>query len=378
MPECYTYWRNLQSQICNLQSHDVHLMHTKHPNFSVYQQQPFNGGPPVEALPDAFVTPAELLFVRSHGDIPPIDGGSYRLEVGGLVERALNLSLTELARFERCEHTATLQCAGNRRDELLALGPIPGELPWSADAIGNARWGGIRLADVLRAAGMSPGAAHVHFTGLDKVQHDDELFPFGASIPLERAIADDVLLADTMNGRPLPAEHGAPLRVVVPGYIGARSVKWLGKIGLASEPSPNYFQQRAYRLARGPAIDPAMLGEVFLSAVICTPRPDALLPAGCVNIAGYAIGHGGAPIVHVEVSADGGSSWRRAELLDTPIKGAWTRWNSVLDLAAGTYELLARAFDTTGNTQPTDLAATWNTKGYMNNAWHRVPIQIAA
>ncbi|NJM05719.1 molybdopterin-dependent oxidoreductase [Candidatus Gracilibacteria bacterium] len=351
-------------------------MFSKHSSFTIYQEQPFNGGPPVAALPEQFITPEELFFVRSHGNVPQIDAATYRLEVDGLVERALSLRLVDLAQFTRAAQTATLQCAGNRRDELLALGPIPGELPWSADAIGNARWGGVRLVDVLRAAGVVSGAAHVHFTGLDYVEHDDEGFSFGASIPLQRAIAQDVLLADTMNDLPLPSEHGAPLRVVVPGTIGARSVKWLGRITLAAEPSPNYFQQRAYRLAREAAQEAAMLDTVFLSAAICTPRSGAQLPAGMLAVTGYAIGHGATPIVAVEVSCDNGSNWQCAELLDTPVTGAWMRWQIALDLGPGSYELVARARDADGNTQPADLGATWNGKGYMNNAWHRVALHI--
>jgi sulfite oxidase len=357
---------------------DIHSMNSKHSGFTIYQKQPFNGGPPVAALPEQFITPLNLFFVRSHGGIPQIDRARYRLQLGGLVERSLTLSLADLAQYPRAEQTASLQCAGNRRDELLALGPVPGELPWSADAIGNARWGGVYLADVLHAAGIASHAAHVQFVGLDHVEHEGEGFPFGASIPLEKALAGEVLLADTMNGAPLPAEHGAPLRVVVPGYIGARSVKWLGTITLAADPSPNYFQQHAYRLARPDDAQAAMLSAVFLSAAICVPRPGAQIAAGSMHVAGYAIGHGGAPISLVEISCDDGHSWRCADLLDTPLHGAWVRWQIQLDLAAGSYALLARAYDVAGNVQPADLATTRNDKGYMNNAWHRVLIDVRA
>src|SRR5262249_9376631 len=151
-----------------------------------------------------------------HGDIPAVDPGSYRLEVGGLVRRPLSLSLAEIRALPAATFTATLECAGNRRTELAAVEPIPGELPWDEDAIGNALWTGTALGPVLAAAGPLPAARHVAFQGLDHVERHGESVGFGGSIPIEKALSPEVLLAYEMNGVPLPSSHGAPLRALVP------------------------------------------------------------------------------------------------------------------------------------------------------------------
>ena len=148
------------------------------------------------------------------------------------------------------KHTvmATLECAGNRRTELMMVAPVPGEVPWREAVIGNATWSGVRLKDIIKAAGIKQGALYVEFMGADAVYRYDRNVGFGASIPIEKAMTDDVLLAYEMNGRPLEAVHGFPLRAVVPGYIGARSVKWLVAVTPQETPSKNYFQDHAYRL----------------------------------------------------------------------------------------------------------------------------------
>lgn len=350
-------------------------MFDKDPATIVHDQDPFNAGPPPALLAEAPVTPTDRFFVRNHGAVPAPDLATYSLRVGGLVGRPLRLSLADLAGFPRATVAATLQCAGNRRDELLALGPIPDELPWGGEAIGTATWSGARLADVLAAAGVGPGARHVALCGLDAAQKTDG--PFGGSIPLERALAPDVLLADTMNGEPLPPVHGAPLRLVVPGYIGARSVKWLAEVELRAGPSDNYFQARAYRLARGAPAPGAMLGELFVNARICTPEAGASVPAGELRVAGYAIGAGLSPLAAVELSADGGASWRPATLLGDAAPGLWQLWEARVILAPGPAELVVRAADRAGNTMPATLAEVWNAKGYMNNALHRVRLAVA-
>jgi sulfite oxidase len=205
----------------------------------VRQERPRNAGPELAALRAQVVTPNGLFFIRSHGDVPRVDPASFRLEVGGLVRRPLALTLAEIRARPARTATVTLECAGNRRGDLIAVEPIPGELPWGEDAIGNAFWTGTPLADLLAEAGPHPSASHVAFSGLDDVLRHGETFRFGGSIPLEKALAPEVLLAWEMNGVPLPPEHGAPLRAVVPGFIGARSVKWLSRIELRDTPSEN-------------------------------------------------------------------------------------------------------------------------------------------
>jgi sulfite oxidase len=355
----------------------------KHASFVLHSRDPLNGGPPLCQLDQADLTAAELFFVRSHGTLPNVDPAGYRLEIGGMVNRPLSLTLGELReRFPRAELAATIECAGNRRDELLAVEPIPGELPWGAEAIGTAAWAGVPLRDVLRAAGVAPGAAHVAFAGLDLVERQGRRFSFGGSIPIEKGLAPEVLLAYEMNGAPLPAAHGAPLRVVAPGYIGARSVKWLAAIHLQREPSDNYFQAHAYKLfPPGVHADTAdwgaglMLGELSLNAAICAPAAGARLPAGPIELHGYAFAGGGRCVERVDISADGGASWAPAELLGSRQRWAWRRWRAQIDLPAGRHQLVARAWDSAANTQPEQASQLWNFKGYMNNAWHRVVVE---
>ena len=356
----------------------------KHPALIVRSAEPFNAGPPSGLLSRSWQTPTALFFVRNHGTVPAIDPDAYRLTVRGRIERPLSLSLDDLRHtFPQHRVTAALQCAGNRRQEMLAVADIPGELPWDLEAISQAEWGGVSLGQVLEYAGIGAGAAHVAFTGLDDVERRGRRFGFGASIPLVKALTPEVLLAYEMNGEPLTALHGAPLRLVVPGYIGARSVKWLGEIALQARPSDNYFQAVAYRhfppeVEAKTAVEDAgvMLDELFVSAAICAPSDGEILPSGPATIRGYAVGHGGSPLARVEVSGDGGQSWTAATLLGEQRAFAWQLWEATITLRPGVQTIIARAADCRGRTQPADVRQTWNYKGYMNNAWHRVEVQV--
>lgn len=356
---------------------------TKHSDLIILEQDPFNAAPPLNLLRQEFITPESGFFVRNHGSIPEVDPVHYRLSVTGSVQQSLNLSLDELrAAFPKRTVTATLHCAGNRRDELMVVKPIPGEEPWGASAIGNAVWGGVLLRDVLLKAGVSAeGVQHVAFSGLDDVEKEGRKFNFGGSIPIAKALNSEVLLAYEMNGEPLTPIHGFPLRVVVPGYIGARSVKWLSKITLQSAPSDNYFQTKAYKLFP-PDVQAEtanwelapMLEELFVNAVICQPADFAFVSTNPILVEGYAIAGGFRHIERVELSPDGGTTWVQAQLLGNPQPGTWQFWQHQLELQSDTTELIVRAWDSEAQTQPPDLDQVWNFKGYMNNAWHRVRI----
>ena len=353
----------------------------KHPDLIVRAADPFNAGPPPRLLGRQWMTPTELFFVRNHGVVPEPDAATYRLVVRGGKGGPLSLSLGDLRRFPRQTVAATLQCAGNRRREMLALRDIPGEVPWDLEAISQGEWGGVSLYHVLELAGIRPGVAHVAFTGLDEVERRGRRFGFGASIPLDKALGAEVLLVDEMNGAPLTPLHGAPLRLIVPGYIGARSVKWLGEIVLQAYPSDNYFQAVAYQhfppeVDATTAVEGAgrMLDELFVSAAICVPAAGASLPGGPTTVSGYAVGHGGCPVERVELSADGGQTWTEAALRGVRRPWTWQLWSATVRLAPGRQTLVVRAIDSDGHTQPADVGATWNYKGYMNNAWHRVEV----
>ncbi len=351
----------------------------------VHGAAPLNAESPPATLARRDVTPLSTFYVRNHGGIPELDETVWRLRVDGLAERPLELSLDELRTgFTERELLATLQCAGNRRAGLMAVRAIPGEAPWGPGAIGTAWWRGVRLADVLSAAGLRAEAGHVALLGADTSSEVDPPEHFGASIPVHKASAPEVLLAWEMNGEPLTPVHGAPLRAVVPGYIGARSVKWLQRVVAMAEPSANHFQARAYRLF--PAQDdPAAaapgsgiaLASVPLNADILEPADGATVPAGPLAVHGYAFAGDDRRIERVDVSADGGASWSQAELLADLGPWAWRRWQATVELAPGRAQVLARAWDSAGSTQPEDAAHLWNPKGYVNSSWARIALTVS-
>lgn len=288
----------------------------KRDDMVVHEEDPYNAEPPRGALADRVLTATDTFYSRNHGPIPQLDPASWRLRVDGLVDRELVLTLADLQdRFEQRTLVATLQCAGNRRAGLIDVRDIPGEDPWGPGATSTAEWTGVALADLLTAAGVRPEAQHVAFAAPDVSQLAEPAQPYGSSIGITKALAGEVLLAWEMNGRPLPAAHGAPVRVVVPGYIGARSVKWAQRITARTEPSDNYFQATAYRLLPAEA-DPTTagpgnglsLGSVALNADILRPDDGATLPTGPT---GYAFAGGDRGIARVDVSLDGGASWSR-------------------------------------------------------------------
>jgi sulfite oxidase len=332
--------------------------------------------------PDQFITPAADFFTRSHAPVPAIDPTSWRLEVGGLVRRPLSFTLADLERFPRREVTATLVCAGLRRNELLSIAPLPGELPWGAEPAGTGRWSGYRLGDILGAAGLTDQAKYVELLGLDEVERHGQRFGFGGSIDLSKALGAEVLLATELNGAPLSPAHGFPLRALVPGWIGARSVKWLGRISLLEEPSSNYFQSKAYRVQRElNREDPRdvsagiALNRVLVNSVILGPTQDDVVRPGRLRVHGWAIGSEGKAVRKVELSTDGGGEWISAAMEDRA-EWSWTLWQAEVRLPPGSHTLAVRATDMTGDTQPEAIEATWNVKGYCNNAWHRVTIDV--
>jgi sulfite oxidase len=356
----------------------------KRADMVVHEEAPLNAESPRAALTDS-LTPLDAFYVRTHGPVPDADPAGWTVTVDGLVERELVLSLDALRdRFEQREVVATLQCAGNRRAGLIAVRDIPGEAPWGAGATGTARWRGVALADVLAAAGVGDGAEHVAFLGADVSSEARPVQPFGGSIPRHKALAGEVLLAWTMNDEPLPPLHGGPLRMIVPGYIGARSVKWIARITAQSAPSENWFQARAYRLLTAD-VDPEQappgagtaLGAVAVNADILVPGDGATVPAGEIEVLGYAFAGDDRRIVRVDVSTDGGRGWAQAELLEDLGPWAWRHWRARVRVAPGPAEIVARAWDSAAATQPEHPRDLWNPKGYANNSWARVGLTVA-
>jgi sulfite oxidase len=352
----------------------------KRADLIVHEDEPFNAETSLAALAEGPLTATDAFYVRGHGTVPEIDPAAWRLRVHGLVERELDLSLSTLreALRER-EVTATLQCAGNRRAGLVAIRDIAGEAPWGPGATGTATWTGVALADVLALARPAEAALHVGFEGADLCEDARPAQRFGGSIPLDKACRREVLLAWAMNGEPLRPVHGAPLRVVVPGYIGARSVKWLESVEVRATPWPGYYQHVVYRLLPedgmpGPG-EGMPLGLVALNADVLAPADGETVPAGPVEVRGYAFAGGERHIARVDVSLDRGATWTQAELLEDLGPWAWRHWRITLDLAPGEHEILVRAWDTSAATQPDDEAALWNPKGYVNNARPRIRVR---
>jgi sulfite oxidase len=355
----------------------------KRDDLIVHEQEPFNAESSLAALAEGPLTATDAFYVRGHGVVPEVDPAAWRLRVHGLVARELELSLRTLreALPERTV-TATLQCAGNRRAGLIAVRDIPGEAPWGAGATGTATWTGVALGDVLALAGPLADAAHVGFVGADLSTEAEPAQPFAGSIPFDKACRPEVLLAWEMNGEPLAPVHGAPLRVMVPGYLGARSVKWLERIEVRSAPWKGYFQDVAYRLlpedgTPGPGAG-IPLGIVALNADVLAPADGATVAAGPVEVRGYAFAGGERCIARVDVSLDAGATWLQAQLLDDLGLWAWRQWRTTVHLGPGEHEIVVRAWDSSAATQPEDEAALWNPKGYVNNARPRVRVRAAA
>ncbi|MDQ6837022.1 MAG: sulfite oxidase [Actinomycetota bacterium] len=356
----------------------------KREDMIVHEEAPFNAEPPRMALAHNAVTPTDTFYARNHGPIPDIDSDSWRLRVDGLTDRALELSLTDLQETFPVHGTvATLQCAGNRRAGLIEVRDIPGEDPWGPGATSTALWAGTRLADVLSAAGLQPDARYVAFEAPDVTELADPPQRFGGSITAKKATAGEVLLAWTMNDQPLPRVHGAPVRVVVPGYIGARSVKWVNRITAQRQSSTNYFQASAYRLLPAEA-DPSaagpeeglQLGAIAVNADILRPDDGAHLRAGPVTVEGYAFAGDDRGIARVDVSADGGRRWTQAHLGQHLGPWAWRLWHTTLNLPEGETVLTARAWDTAAAVQPEHAQHLWNPKGYVNNSWAHVHVTV--
>ena len=352
----------------------------------VHERDPYNAETPRDRLL-APITGAASFYVRNHGPVPELDAGSWSLTVAGLVDSPLRLTLDELRQnFEHRHVLATLQCAGNRRNGFLPVKDVPGEDPWGPGATSTARWTGARLGDVLRSAGLRDGAAHVEFEAPDVSDLADPPQRYGGSVPLAKALADEVLLAWAMDGEPLPRLHGGPVRVVVPGWIGARSVKWVERITVRTDPSENWFQATSYRLlppeadpdSAGPG-DGISLGPVALNCDILAPAPGERVCPGRVCVRGYAHAGDDRGVARVDVSADGGVTWVQADLAEAVSPWAWRHWRASLELSTpGRCTLLARAWDTTGACQPESARALWNPKGYANNSWARVQVQVGA
>jgi DMSO/TMAO reductase YedYZ molybdopterin-dependent catalytic subunit len=334
-----------------------------------------NHGMPLEALRHE-ITPLGLHYLLVHYDIPVVDPQAWRLGVGGAVRRPLELALEDLRSREQVTVPVTLECAGNGRAR---LDPRPLSQPWLLEAVGTAEWTGVPLRALLDETGLEDSAVEVLFTGLDRGVEGGVEQHYERSLPLAEARADDVLLAHTVNGVALPPQHGFPLRLVVPGWYGMTSVKWLSRVTVLDKPFEGYQQSRAYRF-RADADDPGLpVTRMDPRALMAPPGiPDFMtrrrfLDAGRVTLTGRAWS-GWAPIDCVEVSADDGATWDLAQLGPPPGPRAWAPWSWEWDATPGEHVLACRARDASGRIQPD--TPPWNVGGYANTDVQRVPVTV--
>jgi sulfane dehydrogenase subunit SoxC len=337
-----------------------------------------NHGMPLEAL-RWDLTPIGLHYLLTHYDIPHVDPGAWRLEIGGLVQQPLSLSLDDIRARPAVETAVTMECAGNGRAQ---LEPHVVSQPWLLEAVGTARWRGTPVAGLLDDAGASPDAAEVLFTGLDRGYEGGEEQWYERSLPLAEVVAGEALLAYEVNGVPLPPQHGFPLRLVVPGWYGMTSVKWLARITVLGEPFGGYQMSHSYRLRQEEDEEGEPLSRIQVRALMIPPGVPEFLSRSRIVESGHCMLEGRAwcgvsEVAGVDVSTDGGATWTEAELEPSSLgPHAWRRWNVSWDAAPGEYELCCRARDADGNAQP--LEPPWNVGGYANNAVQRVSVTVPA
>jgi len=333
---------------------------------------------PVEYF-NSWLTPVPHFFVRNHMHEPSeLDAGDWRLSLGGEVDKPIILSLAELSKLEVHSVVNTLECAGNGRS--LHRPQVPG-IQWGKGAVGTARFSGPRLRDVLKRAGVKSTGKHVMFRGLDEVP--GKVPPFIRSIPIEKAIDSDTLIATHMNGSPLTKHHGFPARALVPGWIGAASCKWLTEIKVLETEFVGNFMSPGYRLPNqivkpGDAVKPEDTHPVTalsVKSVIAGPSAGASVKAGKLVVHGAAWA-GEADIAKVEISTDDGATWIPAKLGREQSRYAWRLWSyDWKPSKPGDYTILSRATDSQGRTQPSTPA--WNPSGYLYNAVDQVKIHVS-
>jgi DMSO/TMAO reductase YedYZ molybdopterin-dependent catalytic subunit len=309
------------------------------------------------------LTPNDAFFVRHHArQVPRIGAGEYRLEVEG-ARGARVLGLDDVRALPRVARTMTLACAGNGRS---GFDPVPGGVRWGIGAISTAQWDGVRLRDLLASAGIPDDARHVVFDAYDRASENGKP-PYRRSIPLARALDDGTILADTMNGEPLPAEHGGPLRVLVGGWTANHSVKWLRRITFAARPDEGWWMTGDYRYPDASGVL-QVIETAAPVAIVASPQAGPVR-SGEVELQGVAYGTPSPSGVRVEIDgAHAGDAVVRYD--DGPY--AWGRWSKRVSVGSGAHRIAVRPVDAAGSPGPS--RGTWNEKGYLYDGPHTIEV----
>jgi DMSO/TMAO reductase YedYZ molybdopterin-dependent catalytic subunit len=340
----------------------------------VHRAEPLNGETRISDLTPGEVVPAGRFYLRNHFNIPILDGERYRLSVSGLVEQPLDFSLEELQNLPSESRVVTLECAGNGRS---LFTPVPPGEPWKLGAASTAEWTGVPLVEILDRARVRPGATEVVFRGADggRVPDMDSPIRFERSLTVDQIHASGALLAYAMNGEPLTAAHGYPLRLIMPNWYAVASVKWLTDIIVTDAQFDGFYQAKRYwyEWVREDHEEREPVTFLNVRALITAPEPGMNIPRGEIAIQGVAWS-GAAEIAKVDVSLNGGL-WQGARLIGEPRSGAWQWWELLTSIEqVGPLIVRARATDAAGRTQPEQ--AEWNRLGYGNNSVHVVETQV--
>ena len=331
---------------------------------------------PVSLL-NTFITPNDAFYVRSHIPIPQIDAATWALKIGGEVNSPVTLSLDEVKKLPVVTITNTLECAGNGR---AFFQPALAGIQWEKGAVGNARFTGARMSDVLKKAGVKTSGINVEMHAADRPP--GTMPAFVRQVPMAKAMHPDTVIAYAMNGEPIPLVHGAPLRAIVPGWEGAYSIKWLNALNVIAKDSDSFWVATGYRyptrrVAPGAAVDAkdmAPLTGLIVKSLITTPADGASQAVGKIVVGGFAWA-GEDDIKAVDISLDNGATWRPARLTGEQARYAWRRFEFEFNAARPeSYLILSRATDSKGKMQP--AVSQWNPSGYLWNQYDSIRVEV--
>ncbi|MFP3854708.1 MAG: sulfite oxidase [Anaerolineales bacterium] len=341
-------------------------------NLITIEETPYNAATPLAALTEP-VTPSELFYVRNHFQVPDLGLEEWRLKIEGLVQAPTEFSLADLQALGSRTCRMLMECAGNAREELSP--PAPGT-QWDHGAVSQADFTGVPLHQLLGSVGVLDSEVEILFEGADGgMVESDRRVNYARSLPLDKALHPDTLLAWAMNGKPLPKNHGYPLRLIVPNWYGMASVKWLTRIEAVSEPFAGYFQRERYiYLSEQTSKRIQPVTEIKVRSLITHPSDGSALHHANALIQGLAWS-GQAPVERVELSWDDGQHWQKAKFTPSPARYAAGSWQFHLpELEPGEYTLAVRAHDQAGNSQP--LEPQWNSLGYGNNGVQSIKVAL--